>query len=65
MVACGSAGMSMLYQLGKLPYDEIPDIVCYEMQETVGGVWNVCAVEWLCFSWITLDTLLRRQVIKR
>ena len=33
--------MSMLLQLGKLPDDEIPDIVCYEKQDTLGGLWNV------------------------
>ena len=31
----------MLFQLGKLSDDQIPDIVCYEKQETVGGLWNV------------------------
>lgn len=31
----------MLYQLGKLSDDQIPDIVCYEKQETLGGLWNV------------------------
>ena len=41
VIGCGPSGMSMLLQLGKLPDDEIPDIVCYEKQDTLGGLWNV------------------------
>ena len=41
VIGCGPAGMSLLLQLGKLPDDEIPDIVCYEKQDTPGGVWNI------------------------
>ena len=45
VIGCGPSGMSMLFELGKLPDDQIPDIVCYEKQETVGGLWN--------FTWRT------------
>ena len=41
VIGCGPSGMSMLLQLGKLSDAEIPDIVCYEKQDTVGGLWNV------------------------
>ena len=41
VIGCGPSGMSMLLQLGKLSDDELPDIVCYEKQDTVGGMWNV------------------------
>ena len=41
VIGCGPSGMSMLLQLGKLSDDEIPDIVCYEKQDTIGGLWNV------------------------
>ena len=41
VIGCGPSGMSMLLQLGKLPDAEIPDIVCYEKQDTIGGLWNV------------------------
>lgn len=41
IVGCGPAGMSLLFQLGKLSDDEIPDIVCYEKQSDWGGAWNV------------------------
>ena len=41
VIGCGPSGMSMLLQLGKLPDDEIPDIVCYEKQDILGGLWNV------------------------
>ena len=37
---CGPSGMSVLYNLGKLTDAEIPEIVCYEKQDTVGGLWN-------------------------
>ena len=41
VIGCGPSGMSMLIQLGKLSDEEIPDIVCYEKQDTVGGLWNI------------------------
>ena len=41
MIGCGPAGMATLHELGKLPDTEIPDIVCYEKQDNVGGLWNV------------------------
>lgn len=41
IIGCGPAGMSTLYHFGKLPDDEIPEIVCYEKQSTWGGMWNV------------------------
>ena len=37
MIGCGPSGMSVLYNLGKLTDAEIPEIVCYEKQDTVGG----------------------------
>ena len=37
VIGCGPSGMSMLLQLGKLSDEELPDIVCYEKQDTVGG----------------------------
>ena len=41
IIGAGPSGMSMLYQLGKLPDSLIPDIACYERQSTLGGIWNV------------------------
>ena len=41
VVGCGPSGISMLYHLGKLPDGEIPDIVCYEKQDSAGGLWNM------------------------
>ena len=40
VIDCGPSGMSMLLQLGKLPESDIPDIVCYEQQDTLGGLLN-------------------------
>ena len=50
IIGCGPAGMAMLYQLGKLPDDEIPEIVCYEKQATWGGIWNVTWRTGTCIS---------------
>ena len=40
VIGCGPAGMSVLFHLGKMADAEIPEIVCYEKQDTVGGLWN-------------------------
>ena len=41
VIGCGPSGMSLLLHLGKFPNEEIPDIVCYEKQDTIGGMWNL------------------------
>ncbi|WAR21649.1 GSOX1-like protein, partial [Mya arenaria] len=43
VIGAGPAGMSTLIHFAKLP--EMPDVVCYEKQDTCGGLWN--------FTWIT------------
>ena len=40
IIGCGPAGMSALYHFSKLSDVEIPELVCYEKQETWGGLWN-------------------------
>ena len=40
IIGCGPAGMSALYHFSKLSDDDIPELVCYEKQETWGGLWN-------------------------
>ena len=50
IIGCGPSGMSTLFHLGKLSDAEMPDIVCYEKQAEVGGIWNV--------SWRTGKALL-------
>ena len=40
LIGCGPAGMSALYHFSKLSDDDIPELVCYEKQETWGGLWN-------------------------
>ncbi|WAR18530.1 SNO1-like protein [Mya arenaria] len=39
IVGAGAAGLSAVYQLMKLP--DIPDIICYEKQDTWGGISNL------------------------
>ena len=41
VIGCGPSGMSMLLQLGKLSDEKVPDIVCYEKQDVIGGMWNI------------------------
>ena len=53
VIGCGPSGMSMLLQLGKVPDDEIPDIVCYEKQDTLGGLWNVTWRTGTCITYFT------------
>ncbi|WAR21668.1 GSOX3-like protein [Mya arenaria] len=43
VIGAGPSGMSTLYHFAKLP--EMPDVVCYEKQDTWGGLWN--------FTWRT------------
>ena len=40
IIGCGPSGMSALYHFSKLSDDDIPELVCYEKQETWGGLWN-------------------------
>ena len=40
IIGCGPCGMSALYHFAKLPDEEMPDVVCYEKQNTWGGQWN-------------------------
>ena len=40
IIGCGPAGMSALYHFSKLSDENIPELVCYEKQETWGGLWN-------------------------
>ena len=40
IIGCGPAGLSALYHFSKLSDDDIPELVCYEKQDTWGGLWN-------------------------
>ena len=42
VIGAGPSGMSVLFQFDKAKKEGklIPEIICYEKQESIGGLWN-------------------------